>query len=134
MPAIPEWPYQGPQALPIAVVTGRQHRFWLSRRYVGVQPPIATMSRLFLLLVSFFWQAITVAGQMTLIESAEEREHAVAHVHEVAHHHHEDGSLTHGDSSDSNIHVAMAGATGHALVWQQALVSPPLLGSCASQC
>lgn len=78
---------------------------------------------LFLLLLSFFWQAIALAGQMPLLESAQEREHTVVHMHEVAHHHHEDGSLTYDDSSDSNTHVAMDGATGSALVWHQPVLS-----------
>lgn len=84
---------------------------------------------LFILLLSFFWQAIAVAGQVPLLESAEEREHAVAHMHEVAHHHHEDGSVTFDDSSDSNTHVAMDGAVTNALAWGPLVLGQLLTGS-----
>ena len=60
---------------------------------------------IFFLLLSFFWQAIAVAGQIPAFASDEEREHAVLHLQEAGHHHHDDGAVSIDQSSDSVLHL-----------------------------
>lgn len=81
----------------------------------------------FFLLLSFFWHAIAVAGQVPLLGSDEERQHAVAHLQEAAHHHGDHESIHYDDSSDSTIHVLTDGAASNAVLWHAtALLHPPL--------
>ncbi len=83
----------------------------------------------FFLLLSLFWHALTVAGQMPLLGSVEDREHAVAHLQEAAHHHMDDDAIHYDDSPDSTIHLLADGAASNAVLWQAvALVHPSLVG------
>ncbi|SER52762.1 hypothetical protein SAMN02982919_02552 [Giesbergeria anulus] len=59
---------------------------------------------IFFLLLSFFWQAVAVAGQIPAFASTEEREHAVLHLQEAGHHH-KDGAVSIDQSSDSVLHL-----------------------------
>lgn len=74
----------------------------------------AAMRRTFVhlfLLFSIFWQAFAVAGQVPLLETQEDREHAV--MHWTGHgHHHDEGALHQDDSDESAQHVVVDGAVG----------------------
>jgi hypothetical protein len=72
---------------------------------------------LILLVVSFFWQALSVAGQLPLLAPSEEMEHAALHWQQASHHHHDDGTLMVDDSSASVLHVAADGLAGAPPAW-----------------
>ena len=64
---------------------------------------------LVLLMVSFLWQALAVAGQLPLLAPSEEMEHAVLHWEQAGHHHNDDGTLQVDESTESLIHIASDG-------------------------
>ncbi len=65
---------------------------------------------LLLLLISLFWQSLTLAGQATAFDKAEDLGHALLHWQESAHHHHDDGTFHEEDSADGTQHVVADGA------------------------
>lgn len=56
-----------------------------------------------LLLLSVFWQAVSMASYVTGLESRDDSSHVVLHWQDSAHHHHDDGAQ-HADDSDSTAH------------------------------
>lgn len=56
-------------------------------------------------MLSIFWQALSVAGQLPVFASHEELEHAAMHLQEEGHYHHHDGELEFDDSSNSRLHL-----------------------------
>ena len=86
----------------------------------GVLAKISPMQRslaLVLLMTSFFWQALSVAGQAPLLAPSEEMEHAALHWEQTGHHHHHDGSLKVDDSTESVLHIAADGVTSAPPAW-----------------
>ena len=71
---------------------------------------------MFFVMLSVFWQALAVAGQMPVFASQEELEHAAMHLQEAAHHHHhDDGAVELDESSDSKLHMMADGMPSAAL-------------------
>jgi hypothetical protein len=64
---------------------------------------------MFFVMLSVFWQALAVAGQMPVFASHEALEHAAMHLQEEGHHHHDDGAVELDDSSDSKLHMMANG-------------------------
>lgn len=60
---------------------------------------------MFFVMLSIFWQALAVAGQLPVFASQEERAHAAMHIQEEGHYHHHDGAMELDDSSDSRLHL-----------------------------
>lgn len=83
-----------------------------------------------LLLLSVFWQAVSMAGDVVGLESLEDSGHAVLHWQDSAHHHHDDG-VHHADDSDSStVHHMHAESGNHAvglvtLGWRDAVALRP---------
>ncbi len=65
---------------------------------------------LFLLLLSLFCQSAVLAGGRWMPDAAEDLVHTVLHWGDKAHHHHEDGTYSADNSSDSIAHVQLDGA------------------------
>jgi hypothetical protein len=65
---------------------------------------------LFLVLLSFCWQAAAMGDAAAPRESGADLAHALLHWGEQAHHHHDDGSLAVDDSDASLAHVHLEGA------------------------
>lgn len=70
---------------------------------------------MFFVMLSVFWQALAVAGQMPVFASHEELEHAAMHLQEEGHHHHDDGAVELDESSDSKLHMMADGMPSAAL-------------------
>lgn len=70
---------------------------------------------MFFVMLSIFWQALAVAGQMPVFASHEALEHAAMHLQEEGHHHHDDGAVELDDSSDSKLHMMADGMPSAAL-------------------
>ena len=63
-----------------------------------------------ILVASLCWQALTVAGQGIAFAGAEDAAHALLHWNDSAHHHDDDGAVSHDDTSSALSHVAGDGA------------------------
>ena len=70
---------------------------------------------MFFVMLSVFWQALAVAGQMPVFASHEALEHAAMHLQEEGHHHHDDGAVELDESSDSKLHMMVDGMPSAAL-------------------
>jgi hypothetical protein len=68
-----------------------------------------------LLLLSVFWQAVSMAGYVGGLESQEEAGHVVQHWQDSAHHHHHDDGVPHADDSDDTVHHMHAESGNHAV-------------------
>jgi hypothetical protein len=64
---------------------------------------------MFFVMLSVFWQALAVAGQMPVFASHEALEHAAMHLQEEGHHHNDDGAVELDESSDSKLHMMANG-------------------------
>ena len=68
------------------------------------------MRRQFIIVIamlSILWQGFAVGSVGTFADAIGDAEHASLHWNEVSHHHHDDGTLTRDNSSDSALHMAM---------------------------
>jgi hypothetical protein len=82
---------------------------------------------LIILLASLCWHALSVAGQSVLLAPTGEREHAILHWQDSAHHHHDDGTIGDEDSPEGLTHLAADGAAqAQALVSTLVAALPPL--------
>lgn len=69
-----------------------------------------------LAVLALLWQGLAGASMQGWAAVAADARHAALHWHDVAHHHHDDGSYTEDDSVDSVLHVALDGGLQAALV------------------
>ena len=73
-----------------------------------------------LLLAVLIWQTVSVAEQGPLRNHSEEQAHALLHLQETGHHHHDDGSLQMDDSAESVLHLAADAALSFVALWSSA--------------
>lgn len=102
-----------------------KHRIGNRFRLGPYNPTMVRKVFALLLLLSVFWQAVSMAGYVTGLESREDSSHAVLHWQDSAHHHHDDGTQ-HADDSDSTAHHMHAESGNHAtglvtLGWRDAV-------------
>lgn len=102
-----------------------QHRIGNRFRLCPYNPAMVRKVFALLLLLSVFWQAVSMAGDVVGLESREDSSHVVLHWQDSAHHHHDDGTQ-HADDSDSTAHHMHAESGNHAtglvtLGWRDAM-------------
>ena len=79
-----------------------------------------------LLVVSAFWQVLTVGGRPGGLSAPRETAHAMLHWQGQTHHHHDDGSVAQDSSKESVQHVALDGVLALNATWSEPSVSLPL--------
>lgn len=87
---------------------------WGNSAAYNFRPMIRRLAMFFVML-SVFWQALAVAGQMPVFASHEALEHAAMHLQEEGHHHNDDGAVELDESSDSKLHMMANGMPSAAL-------------------
>lgn len=86
---------------------------------------------LVILVVSFLWQALSVAGQVPLLAPGEALEHSALHWEQASHHHHDDGTLKVDDSPESIVHIAADGVASAPPTWFDDGLRPQAPGAAA---